>query len=80
MPPTANRSVPMKRLTIIQREETVEVLSGYDTAIWGYDGFFSGPTIEARSGREVVIKQKNELPIPVTVHLHGGVTPPESDG
>jgi spore coat protein A, manganese oxidase len=65
---------------ITQREETVEILPGYETTIWGYDGLFPGPTFEARRGREVVIDQRNELPAPVAVHLHGGVTPPESDG
>ncbi len=66
--------------TITQREETAEILPGYETTIWGYDGRFPGPTIEARRGREVVIEQENELPVPVSTHLHGGVTPPESDG
>ncbi|WP_440766909.1 multicopper oxidase domain-containing protein [Natronorubrum sp. DTA7] len=65
---------------ITQREEMIEILPGYETTIWGYDGLFPGPTIEADSGREVVIEQQNELPVPVAVHLHGGVTPPESDG
>jgi hypothetical protein len=47
---------------------------------WVYDGIFLGPTIEARSERRVVIRQWNELPVPVSTHLHGGKTPPESDG
>jgi spore coat protein A len=57
-----------------------EILPGYKTTIWGYEGIFPGPTIEARRGRETVITHRNELPVPVAVHLHGGVTPPESDG
>ena len=57
-----------------------EILPGLKTEVWGYDGIFPGPTVEARSGRDVVIRQWNELPVPVSVHLHGGVTPPESDG
>jgi len=28
----------------------------------------------------VVIRQWNELPVPVATHLHGGKTPPGSDG
>jgi spore coat protein A, manganese oxidase len=28
----------------------------------------------------VEVRQWNELPVPVFVHLHGGKTPPESDG
>lgn len=65
---------------MVQREATAEILPGYRTTIWGYEGIFPGPTIEARSGRQVVVSQRNELPVPVVTHLHGGVTPPESDG
>ena len=41
----------------------------------GYDGIFPGPTIEARRGRPVVVRHRNELPVPTVVHLHGGHTP-----
>ena len=53
---------------------------GVDDADLGYNGIFPGPTIEARRGQTVMVRQRNELPAPVSVHLHGGVTPPESDG
>jgi hypothetical protein len=65
---------------ITQKAGKQEILPGLKTEIWGYDGIFPGPTVEARSGRRVVIRQCNELPVPVSTHLHGGVTPPESDG
>lgn len=65
---------------MVQQEATVELLPGYQTTIWGFNGIFPGPTIEARRGRQVVVQQRNELPVPVATHLHGGVTPPESDG
>jgi spore coat protein A, manganese oxidase len=65
---------------LAQREGRAKILPGLDTKVWGYDGIFPGPTIEARSGRRVVVHQRNELPVPTVVHLHGGVTPPESDG
>jgi spore coat protein A len=64
----------------VQRVGNQEILPGLITEVWGYDGIFPGPTIEARSGREVEVRQWNELPVPVSVHLHGGKTPPESDG
>jgi spore coat protein A, manganese oxidase len=63
-----------------QKVGTQQILPGLKTEVWGYEGIFPGPTIEARSGRRVVIRQHNELPVPVSVHLHGGMTPPESDG
>ncbi|MCA2181367.1 multicopper oxidase domain-containing protein [Nonomuraea glycinis] len=43
-------------------------------------GTFPGPTIESRSGRTAIVRHRNELPVPTVVHLHGGRTPPESDG
>src|SRR5215216_4330443 len=65
---------------ITQKEAKARILPELKTEVWGYDGIFPGPTIEARSSRGVVIRQRNELPVPVSTHLHGGVTPPESDG
>src|SRR5918995_7369867 len=63
-----------------QKAGRQEILPGLKTEVWGYDGIFPGPTVEARSGRNVEIRQWNELPVPVSTHLHGGNTPPESDG
>jgi spore coat protein A, manganese oxidase len=65
---------------ITQKEAQVEILPGFRTTVWGYNGIFPGPTIAVRRGRQVVVRHRNELPVPVVVHLHGGKTPPESDG
>jgi spore coat protein A len=65
---------------MVQKVGKAEILPGLETEVWGYGGIFPGPTVEARSGRQSVIRQWNELPVPVTVHLHGGKTPPGSDG
>ena len=65
---------------IVQREERLELLPGRHTVIWGYNGTFPGPTIKARRGRTVIVRHVNRLGTPTVVHLHGGVTPPESDG
>jgi spore coat protein A len=65
---------------IIQKVGRQEILPGLETEVRGYDGVFPGSTIEATRDRPVVIRQTNELPVPVSVHLHGGRTPSESDG
>ncbi len=65
---------------IVQRAGTQEILPGLKTEVWGYNGIFPGLTVEARSGRNVEIRQWNDLPVPVATHLHGGRTPPENDG
>jgi spore coat protein A len=63
-----------------QRVGRAEILPGLETEIWGYEGIFPGPTIASRSGRRIVVRQTNDLPVPVSIHLHGGRTPPGSDG
>lgn len=65
---------------VIQMLTGQEILPGLTTPIWGYNGSFPGPTIHARTNRRVVVKHLNALPEPVSVHLHGGVQGPESDG
>ncbi|MFF7752769.1 multicopper oxidase family protein [Streptomyces sp. NPDC007971] len=65
---------------ITQREAEVEIIPGTRTRIWGYDGIFPGPTFVARSGRTTRVRVLNKLTVPTSLHLHGGVTPPHSDG
>jgi FtsP/CotA-like multicopper oxidase with cupredoxin domain len=74
------RDADTDRYEIVQRQTTAEILPGMRTPIWGYQGTFPGPTIESRSGRTAIVRHRNELPVPTVVHLHGGRTPPESDG
>ena len=62
------------------RPANARILPGMDTQIWGYDGLFPGPTVEARVGRRVSLRLRNALPVPIVNHLHGGRTDPESDG
>src|SRR5215204_2291521 len=71
---------PTDYYEITHKEGKAEILPGLTTRLWGYDGIFPGPTIESRSGRKIVVRYHNELPVPVTTHLHGGRTPPGSDG
>ncbi|CRK57154.1 Multicopper oxidase [Alloactinosynnema sp. L-07] len=68
------------RVELVQRAADVEILPGRRTRILGYDGTFPGPTIKARSGEQLEVRVRSELSVATVVHLHGGVTPPESDG
>ena len=65
---------------VTARASSAGILPGLSTGIWGYNGSFPGPTIEARRGRRVSVRLRNELPLPIVTHLHGGRTPPDSDG
>lgn len=65
---------------IVQMQRSQEIIPGLETPVWGYNGTFPGPTIRAHSNRRVVVRQTNTLSEGVSVHLHGGVQSPESDG
>ena len=62
------------------RPAVAEILPGRQTPVWAYGGQFPGPTIRARSGRRVVLRQRNRLRIPITTHLHGGHVASADDG
>lgn len=61
-------------------ETAVEVLPGKLTRLRTFNGQFPGPTIVARRGRPVIIRQTNKLDVPTAVHLHGGHVAPGDDG
>ncbi|WP_196814454.1 multicopper oxidase family protein [Nocardia sp. BMG111209] len=48
--------------------------------MWTYHGSFPGPTVLSARDRRTVVTHRNELPVPVVVHLHGGHVPEDSDG
>ncbi len=65
---------------ITQKVGQASILAGLTTEVWGYNGILPGPTLVSRRGRRTVVTHNNELPVPVSVHLHGGKTAPEHDG
>jgi spore coat protein A, manganese oxidase len=65
---------------ITMREATTEIVPGTTSTIWGYNGIFPGPTIKARKGRPVIVRQRNSLTEDMSVHLHGANVPSGSDG
>ena len=67
----------------------MEFIPGLQTEVWGYDGIVPGPTIQARTGRKVVVRHINNLPLVhptlgytpwTSVHLHGQASLPQYDG
>ena len=57
-----------------------EMMTGVLTPIWGFNGLFPGATFFARRGRTSVVRIVNRVPEIMSTHLHGGHTPPDSDG
>jgi spore coat protein A len=54
------------------------------TTIWGYNGQFPGPTIEARQGEPIYVRWKNKLPdthlLPEDTTIHSDIIPYDSTG
>ncbi|WP_067176666.1 multicopper oxidase family protein [Microtetraspora niveoalba] len=78
--PGVARPVRPGHYEVVQRAAKVEIVPGTRTEVWGFDGTFPGPTFDLRRGDPTVIRVRNELPVPTSTHLHGGVTPAASDG
>ena len=49
------------------------------TRLWGYEGRYPGPTIEAQTDESVSVRWENRLPqqhlFPIDPHLHGAMPP-----
>jgi FtsP/CotA-like multicopper oxidase with cupredoxin domain len=74
---------------ISMRKSTLQILPGYQTEVWAYNGVFGGPTIQSVQGRPAVVRQTNALPAKhpslgyeawTSVHLHGSASLPQYDG
>ena len=65
---------------VVMKEGLQEIIPGMLTRIWGYNGVFPGPTFIAERDRPKVVRFVNRLDDIVSIHYHGGHTPPDSDG
>ncbi|MEV8309164.1 multicopper oxidase domain-containing protein [Streptomyces flavidovirens] len=65
---------------VTMRTARKEIFPGLQTELRTFDGHFPGPTIKARRGRPVVIRQRNTLDVHTSVHLHGAALPQSEDG
>ncbi|MFO7690819.1 MAG: multicopper oxidase domain-containing protein, partial [Cryobacterium sp.] len=61
-------------------EGSSEFTSGVQTATWGYNGSYLGPTLVAERGENVRVNVTNDLDEVTTVHWHGMHLPAVMDG
>ena len=71
---------PADYYEVTARPGTVSLIPGLETAIWGYNGQYPGPTFLGRRNRPVVVRLLNRIPEIISMHYHGAHTPPDSDG
>ena len=62
------------------REAVTAYGAAVPTPVWTYQGGVPGPLLEARVGDRVIIKVKNSLPEPTSIHWHGIRLPAAMDG
>ncbi|MFW0791160.1 multicopper oxidase family protein [Gordonia sp. CPCC 205333] len=78
--PSAVGSDGVRRFTLRATSGNSEMITGKQTATWGFNGAVLGPTLRARRGERVAVAITNDLPEPTTVHWHGMSIPAEFDG
>jgi len=71
---------PGAPLALTARVGATEFFPGKPSPTAGYNGSLLGPTLRVRSGDEVALHVRNELPEPTTVHWHGLLIPAAVDG
>ena len=77
-PPTAR---PREVLVDFEaREAAWEISPGRRVTGWTFNGQVPGPTVEARVGDTIVVRLKNSLSEPTTIHWHGLRIPAVMDG
>lgn len=68
---------------------SLEVIPGYKTMVFAYNGSVPGPTFKAKQGRKAVVRFRNMLPNVhptlgyepwTSIHLHGSASLPQFDG
>lgn len=71
------------------RAVQAEILPGFQTLVFGYNGVVPGPVINVMQGKQAVVRHKNSLPAVhptlgyepwTSVHLHGSGSLPQFDG
>ncbi len=62
------------------REAKKSFGSDVETPVWTYNGMTPGPFIDAKVGDRLVVRFKNSLPEPTTIHWHGVRLPAAMDG
>ena len=58
----------------------LEIVSGKPTPVWTYNGTLPGPLIRAKVGDRIVVRFRNSLPEPTSIHWHGMRLPNDMDG
>ncbi len=65
---------------LVAAPERLALLPGTVSDVYAYNGTFPGPTLQVEEGDSVVVRLRNELDEPTTIHWHGLHLPYHADG
>jgi FtsP/CotA-like multicopper oxidase with cupredoxin domain len=80
IPQDLNPDPNVLEIELEARISDVEILPGFKTPAWTYNGSVPGPLIRAKVGDRLIVHFTNSLPEPTTIHWHGLRVPNEMDG
>jgi spore coat protein A, manganese oxidase len=75
--------------SLTERVSRANIVPGFTTPVYSYNGSVPGPTIKVRKGRSARVRVRNKLPAfhptigqesSTSVHLHGSASKPQYDG
>ena len=73
-------AVGLREYSMEAAESEVEIIDGYRTNVWSYNGTVPGPEIRLKFGETLRLNFTNNLPQETTVHFHGVRVPNAMDG
>jgi FtsP/CotA-like multicopper oxidase with cupredoxin domain len=80
VPQDLNPDPNVLEIEIEARIADVELVPGFKTPAWTYNGGVPGPMIRAKIGDRLIVHFRNSLPEPTTIHWHGLRIPNDMDG
>lgn len=68
------------QINLVAQTSYLEIEKGKYLPVWTFNNSVPGPQLEVTEGDTVTIHLKNQLKVPIALHVHGVVLPNEMDG
>ncbi len=68
------------QINLVAQTSYLEIEKGKYLPVWTFNNSVPGPQVEVTEGDTVTIHLKNQLKVPIALHVHGVVLPNEMDG
>lgn len=68
------------QINLVAQTSYLEIEKGKYLPVWTFNNSVPGPQVEVTEGDTVTIHLKNQLKVPIALHVHGVVLPNQMDG